>query len=100
MSLSYASTIMSMTNPKRLNDLVFIGNYLFPIDNNDSNNINEHNNNNNLTICMPYFSMSSIGSNHMMYNNNNIPIKLVNTMEETHFTSMRKIKWSSRLRLL
>ena len=30
----------------------------------------------------------------------NIPIKLVNAMEETHIASMRKIMWSSALWLL
>ena len=93
-------SIESITNHNLLNDLVFIFNYLFPIHNNDINNINEHNNNNNFNICITYFSMLSIVSNSITCNNNNIPIKLVNTMEETHFTSMLKITWSSTLRLL
>ena len=66
---------MSITNPNCSNDLVFISNYLFPIHNNHINSIKEHNNNNNFTTHMPYFRISSIGSNPMTCNNdNNIPI--------------------------
>ena len=87
---SHVSNITSITNPNSLNDLVFIDNYLIPIGNNDINNINEHKNNNNVTIHVSYFSVSSIGSNPMTHNNN-IPIEIVNTMEETYFMPMRKI---------
>ena len=39
---SCMSAIASITIPNRLNELVFIGNYLFPIHYNDINNMNEH----------------------------------------------------------
>ena len=64
------------------------------------NNINEHNNNNNFTTHVPYFSVSSIGSNHMMHDNNNIPIEVVNTMEQLCVTSTHEAIWSSPLWLL
>ena len=64
---SRMSTIISINNSNLLNDLVLIGDYLFPIHNNNINNVNDDN----FTICVPHFSMSSIGSNHMMHDSNN-----------------------------
>ena len=81
---------MSITNLNRLNDLWFIDNYYFYIHNNDINNIKKHNNNNNFITHMLYFSVLYIGPNPIMHNNNNILIELVNTMEQSCVTSMRK----------
>ena len=79
--LNHGQTLSSetSTSPNRLNSSVFIGNFLFYFDNNDINDINEHNNNNKFTDCVTYFSRS----NPMAHNNNNIPIKLLDTMDET-----------------
>ena len=72
---SHTSTIASIINSNSLN-LAFNQNYLFPIDNNNFNRINDHNNKNNGIICAPYFSILSSGLNPMMHNNNNILTKL------------------------
>ena len=68
-------SIESINNHNLLNDLVFRGNYLFPTHYNDVNNTNE-------------------------YNNNTIPIAIVNTMNEIHVMLIRKIIWLGKLWLL
>ena len=75
-TLSSGTSTITSTSHNLLNGSVFIVNYLFHVDNND---INEHKNNNKFTLFMPYFSMSSSGSNPMTHNNN-VPIKLLDTM--------------------